>query len=130
MQQSHESNPLWQTLMARQTSDRILRSGPSHEAMQGLVSQQVPLCLTPNETVSHVLSCRDPRARLQWMCSLDLLGVALNKTKSDPAITQVILLRLMHLHSSTLWNPLPTGLPNVIRRAAVEQDAIGWKQFL
>lgn len=73
-----------------------------------------PLCLAPNETVTHVTACRDPRARLQWTCSMDLLGVALAKAKTDPSIITVIQLRLSQLYSTT-WSALPAGLPTEVK---------------
>ena len=88
-----------------------------------------PLCLAPNKTVTHVTACRDPRARLQWTCSINLLGVALGKAKTNPSITTVIQLRLAQLYSRT-WSALPAGLPTEVKRAAAEQDSLGWLQFL
>jgi hypothetical protein len=94
------------------------------------VHDKCPLCLQPNETASHVTFCRDVRARLQWTRSLDSFGVKLTKAKTAPSIIRVILLRLAQLHSPTAWRPLPTNLPSDVKRAAAEQDTMGWRQFL
>jgi hypothetical protein len=94
------------------------------------IHDKCPLCLQPNETASHVNFCNDIRARLQWTRSLDSFGVALTKAKTAPSIITVILLRLSQLHSPAAWKPLPANLPSDVKRAAAEQDTMGWRQFL
>jgi hypothetical protein len=74
LQEGNESNPLWKTPLARETYDEILHSRTGNETPQDWSHDKCPLCLSPNEMVAHVISCRDPQARLQWTCSLDLLG--------------------------------------------------------
>jgi hypothetical protein len=90
-----------------------------------------PLCLRPDETSDHVLLCKDPRAHLQWIRSVDKLGVALVKIGTDPAIANLIRKCLVLLRSK---NPqrflLPAHLKTTTKQAVVQQDAIGWVQFV
>jgi hypothetical protein len=87
-----------------------------------------PLCFEPNETVNHVIDCRDPRARLQWIRSVDKLGVKMQTIKTDPDIINVIRKRLARRHSRPFT--LPQSLPDAVKRAVYDQDSIGWTQFL
>jgi hypothetical protein len=88
-----------------------------------------PLCLTPNETVTHVLHCPDPRARLQWIRSTDKFCVLMNTIKTDPDIAKAIRTRLASLRSNRQYT-LPQLLPEAVKQAVYDQDSIGWTQFL
>ena len=87
-----------------------------------------PGCGTDNETTTHVIQCPSVRARTQWLKSLASLKEWMEKNFTSPPLQRSILAYL------TSWvdnaEPPPPGNSAKLRRALLEQDSIGWHQFI
>jgi hypothetical protein len=86
-----------------------------------------PICLQPNETIGHIMSCPDIRARLHRAQAIDNLIITLKKIKTDPAIISAIHSRLLHRQPTRRYTP--SGQPSAVDKAFQDQDLIGWDQF-
>ena len=90
-------------------------------------NSQCPRCKQDNETTTHVLICPDNAADLEWRCRVANLGIWLLEVDTHPAIKKCIMESLSSRSTTTLFSPHAT---QVCLAAAMEQDEIGWQNFV
>jgi hypothetical protein len=87
-----------------------------------------PICGDPLETTRHVLMCKHIRARNQWTISLAKVKQWMEKQETHPDLIQRILAHLQAWVDDV--DPPSKGNNIKIRRALMEQESIGWFQFV
>ena len=82
-----------------------------------------------NESVAHVIQCRDTRATNLWNQEMDKLKEWMLNNGGDPNLTKLIYDSLRSWRDST---PLPSFNTSdiTLNQAILKQDAIGWQSFL
>jgi hypothetical protein len=90
-------------------------------------NSQCPRCKQDNETTTHLLICPDNAADLEWRCRVTNLGIWLLEVDTHPAIKKCIMESLSSRSTTTLFSPHAT---QVCLAAAMEQDEIGWQNFV
>ena len=85
-----------------------------------------PRCGGEYEDVSHILTCQAVSSTDQWSKSLVRLEEWMEKEQTAPLIRRYILRRLRAWHKGEFF--MLTG--DALEPAILEQDEIGWKNFL
>ena len=100
--------------------------GPNRRRHQA--HDRCPRCDAPDETVTHVLRCQAVSARAEWAKAMTHLESWLFNLDTDAHLTEALLGRL------TCWQtnkPFPAVEgPRALKTAILEQDRIGWENFL
>ena len=89
-------------------------------------NDRCPLCGGEYEDVSHILTCQDVSATDQWSKSLRKFDIWMETEKTDPEIRRYLIRRLRAWHKGIVL-PVATG---ILEPVIMEQDEIGWKNFL
>jgi hypothetical protein len=87
-----------------------------------------PLCNSPDETTSHVILCKDRRAKTKLSLLLLSLEKHMIEKDTEPSLGKAILQRLQEWRQSSRFKPIQGS--RILRRAVKEQDVIGWENFL
>jgi hypothetical protein len=89
-----------------------------------------PRCGIAKETTEHVIVCPSPPATTIWQDSINKLKTWMVDNDCEPHMTQIICSSLKAWRNG-LQLPYPsTDVPNIVRAAMVEQDNIGWYNFI
>ena len=85
-----------------------------------------PRCLAPDETVDHVLLCRQQSAMISWENSIGALQTWLIHSNCEPNMMEMICNSLSAWHDGcTIINRDQLG-NDLIKKVAKEQERIGW----
>jgi hypothetical protein len=84
-----------------------------------------PRCETPIETTSHVWTCQHPEVKEIWSNAMDDLRTWLLSKRTNMAVTDAIIDRLLAWQSGEPPPPLQSRLLG-LAAAIAEQDDIGW----
>ena len=85
-----------------------------------------PDCDEDIETTEHLLACPSPAMRETWTNSVAGFQVWLETVDTDPELITCFITTLQHGHGSSFHSHCSARL----REVALEQDAIGWMNFV
>jgi len=85
-------------------------------------------CGHPVETADHVLSCTNVEAVNKWDAAIDALDIVLRNKGTNPYLRTIITHRLKAWKRGHSWTL--QGVPAPFRVLQVEQNDIGWKNFM
>ena len=89
-----------------------------------------PVYLGEQETIDHVLQCRNKRARKTWKEEIANLLDHMHTKYTEPFILRIIKDRLLR-YPSTRYNKFRyEQVPRKIRIAMEAQDMMGWRAFI
>jgi hypothetical protein len=86
-----------------------------------------PMC-DLREDPPHIIKCKDKRSRTAWNDALINLQKWMEANKTDPHISQCIILRLTEWHDDKRISPLPWN--STAKKPDKSQRSIGWYPFL
>lgn len=87
-----------------------------------------PHCGQTDESTVHILQCGCQRATAQWTECLESFSTWMQKNYTDPVLEKWILLGLQQWRTSS--PPTHVAAMPHIRQAIMDQDKLGWWQFL
>ena len=87
-----------------------------------------PLCNNPDETTSHVVLCKDYRAKTKFGLLMGELSTWMEESYTHQGMSRAIIQRLGEWHAGR--TPQPIQGNRALQRTIREQDEIGWENFL
>jgi hypothetical protein len=89
-----------------------------------------PRCGLDNETSEHVVLCKSPPATAIWDDAIDKLKSWMQDNEAEPHMMQIICSSLRSWRKGERL-PYPTAeIPVIVMEAMIEQDNIGWFNFI
>ena len=89
-----------------------------------------PRCGVEKEDVEHVVTCKNPDATITWNESVANLETWMHDNDAEPNMAQIICSSLRSWRTGERL-PYPNiNLPLIVVEAMVEQDRIGWNNFI
>jgi hypothetical protein len=124
-----KKSPLYHLWAAKHAS-RFCATGRMMERMKLWDNAHCPCCGHEMETTHHVIQCPDPRMRQQWEESVEGLEMWMDEVDTDPEINNCFS-KVLCQADPTSFELECTDLPpsHPVRRAAEDQDKIGWFYF-
>jgi hypothetical protein len=80
--------------------------------------------------MEHVIQCQAPNAQREWDSSIIKLQTWMTKALTLPEVQQAILSRLQTVRNPEEATPVPAYAWPGLNELILEQDAIGWRNFL
>jgi hypothetical protein len=89
-----------------------------------------PRCGAEKENTEHVIKCTNTSASTMWTSAIQTLRKWMEDNDGQPDMIEIICARLDVWRSNTPLQLPQTAIPQVVMDAMMEQDSIGWNNFV